>query len=326
MNPVRRVVPGFVLKEATAGIRVAVVGDVMLDRYWRGDVERISPESPVPVVDIRSTECRLGGAANVAANVASLGAACTLVSAVGEDEAGRALCDLLARTGIDSRVRRSESMTTIEKLRIVARNQQLLRVDFESRPTHEELARSLDDVREVIGAVDALILSDYGKGGLTHIARMIELARAAGVPVVVDPKGGDYSRYRGAAMITPNLREFEQAGGVIESEETLQSSAEELIRRFDLGGILVTRSEQGMTLFTDGQRIHGAALAREVFDVSGAGDTVVAVIGVGLAAGFGFEDILELANRAAGQVVGKFGTAVVDADALEEELAAEAST
>src|SRR5690606_22120759 len=264
--------------------------------------------------------------AHLAANVACVVADCTLVSSVGDDGAWRARCDLLASTGIESRVRRSESMTTIEKLRIVARNQQLLRVDFESRPTHEQLARSLDDVREVIDAVDALILSDYGKGGLTHIARMIELARAAGVPVVVDPKGGDYSRYRGAAMITPNLREFEQAGGVIESEETLQSSAEELIRRFDLGGILVTRSEQGMTLFTGGRRIHGAALAREVFDVSGAGDTVVAVIGVGMAAGLDFQDILDLANRAAGQVVGKFGTAVVDVGALEEELASEAST
>ncbi len=308
------------LHERLARVRAAVVGDVMLDRYWRGLVERISPESPVPVVDVQSTDYRLGGAANVAANVVGLGASCTVVSIVGEDEAGRILCEMLERSGIQGRVIRSSDVRTIEKLRIVARNQQLLRVDFESRPTHELLSRSLADVENCIGSIDLMILSDYGKGGLTHIGRMIDLARAASVTVVVDPKGADYDRYRGASLVTPNLREFELAGGVVDSEETMAQSATEMAQRYELGGILVTRSEKGMTLYTaDGRRVHSPAQAREVFDVSGAGDTVAAVVGVGLAAGLSHESLLDLANRAAGQVVGKFGTAVVELEALDAE-------
>lgn len=310
------------LQNAFSRVRVLVVGDVMLDRYWWGAVERISPESPVPIVDVQSTDVRLGGAANVAANVVALGATCTLVSIVGDDDAGRSLVDLLGKTGIKSRVTASADIRTIEKLRIVARNQQLLRVDFESRPTHELLARSLDDVRDGIGEADVMILSDYAKGGLTHIARMIEMARDAGVPVVVDPKGADYERYRGAAIVTPNLREFELAGGRPGSEDEMAESAFELGRRFGVGALLVTRSEKGMTLYTaDGRRVHSPASAREVFDVSGAGDTVAAFVGVGLAARLEESRLLDLANRAAGRVVGKFGTAVAtlaDIEAADE--------
>lgn len=301
------------LPDAFAGLRVLVVGDVMLDRYWWGTVERISPESPVPVVDVDRSECKLGGAANVAANVVGLGARCTLVSTIGDDEAGAALCDLLERSGIHGKVMRSADLRTIEKLRIVARNQQLLRVDFESRPTHELLSRSLDDVAGCMGDTDLVILSDYGKGGLAHIGRMIEMAAAADVPVVVDPKGADYERYRGASLVTPNLREFELAGGAVDDEDAMADSARAMIARFGFGALLVTRSEKGMTLFTAaGERVHSPARAREVYDVSGAGDTVAAVAGVGLAAGWPWPRLLELANRAAGQVVAKFGTAVVD--------------
>lgn len=308
--------------ETLSRVRVAVVGDVMLDRYWWGRVERISPESPVPVVDIGSTGCRLGGAANVAANVSALGARCTLISIVGDDDAGRSLCELIEASGIHSHVVKHAGIRTTEKLRIVARNQQLLRVDFESRPTHELLARSLDDLAACLPDIDLLILSDYGKGGLAHIESMISMARRTGVAVVVDPKGGDYERYRGASIVTPNLKEFEQAGGDTISEETLERSAFDMIERFGFGGLLVTRSEKGMTLFTEvGQRVHSPARAREVYDVSGAGDTVAAVFGVGFAAGLQLDTLLDLANRAAGQVVGKFGTAVVDPTSLEDSAA-----
>lgn len=308
------------LTDRLSQVRVAVVGDVMLDRYWWGQVERISPESPVPVVDVDRTDCRLGGAANVAANVVGLGAECTLISIVGDDDAGNLLCGLLDDSGIHSRVVKTRGVRTTEKLRIVARNQQLLRVDFESRPTRELLAQTLDDLRGCLDSVDLLILSDYGKGGLAHIEAMIRLARDAGKSVVVDPKGNDYSRYRGATVVTPNLKEFEHAGGETQSEERMERSAMELVHRFELGALLVTRSEKGMTLYTaDNRRIHSPARAREVFDVSGAGDTVAAVVGVGIAAGLSFESILDLANRAAGQVIGKFGTAVIELASIEAD-------
>ncbi|GJL81922.1 MAG: ADP-heptose synthase [marine bacterium B5-7] len=292
----------------------------MLDRYWSGTVERISPESPVPVVDITQTECRMGGAANVAANVVGLGALCSLFSIVGEDDSGRVLAGLISESGIDSRVTQSADVRTIEKLRIVARNQQLLRVDFESRPTHELLAQALEDVTSIMTNIDMLILSDYGKGGLTHIEHMISAAREASVPVVVDPKGGDYQRYRGATLITPNLKEFEQTGGDTSSEEAMMESAHEIIDRYDFDSLLVTRSEKGMTLYRrDAEPIHSPATAREIFDVSGAGDTVAAVVGVALAAGLDARATLGLANRAAGQVVAKFGTAIVDLDTIDLE-------
>jgi rfaE bifunctional protein kinase chain/domain len=308
------------LTERLAAVKVAVVGDVMLDRYWSGSVDRISPESPVPVVDVKTTDVRMGGAANVAANVAGLGAHCTLVSLVGDDEAGRLLCDMASRSGIAARITTSAEIRTTEKLRIVARNQQLLRVDFESRPTHELLIEALGVVRECMSSIDTIILSDYGKGGLTHIEAMINMARESNVRVVVDPKGNDYDRYRGATLITPNLREFEQSGGILRDERIVDASAFEMVSRLGVGGILVTQSERGMTLYTeDGGKVESPALAREVFDVSGAGDTVAAVVGVCLAAGLEPEQVLKLANRAAGQVVGKFGTVPVDIGELDLE-------
>ena len=299
--------------------RVLVVGDVMLDRYWFGDVGRISPEAPVPVVRIDRVEERPGGAANVARNAAALGATVSLLSVIGTDEAGTRLRRLLSKERIAARLHRDGSIATTIKLRVIGRQQQLLRVDFERTPSHEVLASKLKDFAGMLRSADAVILSDYGKGGLAHISRMIALARRAGKPVLVDPKGEDYSRYRGATIITPNRTEFRHVVGGWTSESELTRKAQQLRRRLHLTALLITRSEDGMTLYRTGQRLHVAAQAREVYDVSGAGDTVIATLGAMLGGGAAIEDAVRVANRAAGIVVGKFGTAV----ASPEELFAE---
>jgi D-glycero-beta-D-manno-heptose-7-phosphate kinase len=290
--------------------RVLVVGDVMLDRYWFGEVNRISPEAPVPVVKVDRVEERPGGAANVARNAAALSAKTSLLSVVGRDEAGRSLRRLLKQEGIAASLHDDATVSTTVKLRVIGRQQQLLRADFENVPGHEVLASKLADFRRLLKGCDVVILSDYGKGGLAHIARMIALARQAGKPVLVDPKGEDYSRYRGATLITPNRAELRAVTGGWSSEAMLNGKAQALRRRLGLGGLLVTRSEEGMTLYRRGGQLHVPAQAREVYDVSGAGDTVIATIGVMLAAGEGLEQAVRIANRAAGIVVGKFGTAV----------------
>jgi rfaE bifunctional protein kinase chain/domain len=289
--------------------RILVVGDVMLDRYWFGEVSRISPEAPVPVVKIGRTEERLGGAANVARNIAALGAQVSLLSVVGDDEAGLNLARLLDREGIAARLRRDKEISTTIKLRIIGRQQQLLRADFETQPSHEVLAESLSDYEELLPANDVVIVSDYGKGGLAHIERMIAAARAK--PVLVDPKGEDYNRYRGATMITPNRAEFREVAGSWKSEEELASKAQRLREDLNLQAVLLTRSDEGMTLYRESGALHVAAETREVFDVSGAGDTVIATLGVMVAAGASLEAAVRYANRAAGIVVGKLGTAVV---------------
>lgn len=299
--------------------RVLVVGDVMLDRYWFGEVGRISPEAPVPVVRIDRVEERPGGAANVARNAAALGATVSLLSVIGTDEAGMRLRRLLGKERIAARLHRDGSIATTIKLRVIGRQQQLLRVDFERTPSHEVLASKLKDFAGMLRSADAVILSDYGKGGLAHISRMIALARRAGKPVLVDPKGEDYSRYRGATIITPNRTEFRNVVGGWTSETELTRKAQQLRRRLHLTALLITRSEDGMTLYRTGQRLHVAAQAREVYDVSGAGDTVIATLGAMLGGGAAIEDAVRVANRAAGIVVGKFGTAV----ASPEELFAE---
>jgi rfaE bifunctional protein kinase chain/domain len=292
--------------------RVLVVGDAMLDRYWVGEVDRISPEAPVPIVRIDHEEERPGGAANVARNAAALGARTILLSVVGADESGARLESLLKRERVEPRLHHDRGIKTTVKLRVIAgRNQQLLRVDFETAPGHEVLASKLRDFEKMLGEVDAVILSDYGKGGLTHIVRMISLARRAGKPVLVDPKGDDYSRYRGATLITPNRSEFRQVAGAWKDERDLTERAQRLRSRLDAKALLVTRGGEGMTLFQDGSRLHVATQAREVSDVSGAGDTVIATLAVALASGARMKDAVRLANRAAGIVVGKFGTAVV---------------
>ena len=291
--------------------RVLVVGDVMLDRYWFGDVGRISPEAPVPVVKIDRVEERPGGAANVARNVAALGAQVSLLSVVGRDEAGAALRKLLRRERIAVQLHADSGLHTTIKLRVIGRRQQLVRIDFETPPSHAALASKLRDFERLLSDTDAVILSDYGKGGLTHIVRMIRMAREAGKPVLVDPKGDDYSRYRGASLITPNRAEFREVAGGWKSEAELTRKANELLRRLRIGALLLTRSEEGMTLYAGGHRLHVSAQAREVYDVSGAGDTVIATAGVMLGSGSELEQAVRVANRAAGIVVGKFGTAVV---------------
>ncbi len=296
--------------------RVLVAGDVMLDRYWFGEVSRISPEAPVPVVKVDRVEERPGGAANVARNVAALSAKASLLSVVGRDEAGRCLRQLLKRDKITASLHDDPTISTTVKLRVIGRRQQLLRADFETLPSHEVLASKLKDFERLLKSCDVVILSDYGKGGLAHIARMIALARRHNKPVLVDPKGEDYSRYRGATLVTPNRAELQAVVGGWSSEAALTTKAQNLRQRLGIGGILVTRSEEGMTLYRRGSRLHVPAQAREVYDVSGAGDTVIATIAVMLAAGQDLENAVRIANRAAGIVVGKFGTAVVQPDEL----------
>jgi rfaE bifunctional protein kinase chain/domain len=291
--------------------RVLVVGDVMLDRYWFGEVSRISPEAPVPVVKVDRIEERPGGAANVARNVSALGAQAALLSVVGRDEAGRCLKQLLQQERVATSLHTDATISTTVKLRVIGRRQQLLRADFETPPSHEVLASKLQDYRRLLKSADVVILSDYGKGGLAHIAKMIAAARARGVPVLVDPKGEDYSRYRGATLVTPNRAELRAVVGGWTSERMLETKAQALRQKLGLGGLLVTRSEEGMTLYRKGDRLHVPAQAREVYDVSGAGDTVIATIAVVLAAGETMDHAIRIANRAAGIVVGKFGTAVV---------------
>jgi rfaE bifunctional protein kinase chain/domain len=307
------------MKRAAAKPRVLVVGDVMLDRYWFGDVGRISPEAPVPVVKVDRVEERPGGAANVARNAVSLGAEVSLLSVVGRDEAGVKLRRLLKREGVTALLQTDAGLSTTVKLRVIARQQQLVRVDFETAPSHEALASKLRDFQRLLRDTDAVILSDYGKGGLTHIVNMIRMARDAGKPVLVDPKGDDYSRYRGATLITPNRSEFREVAGSWKSESDLTRRANALMGKLKARALLVTRSEEGMTLYQPGRRLHVAAQAREVFDVSGAGDTVIATLGVMLARGASLEEAVRVANRAAGIVVGKFGTAVVQPEELFAE-------
>ena len=299
--------------ESCRSVKTLVTGDVMLDRYWYGNVERISPESPVPIVEVTDSSDCLGGAGNVAANISALKANCTLLSIVGNDTTGNRVLELVDKSNIYPSLQIDNAIRTTEKLRIVSRNQQLLRVDFEDMPDHEILAELVCEYEKETADCDVIVMSDYGKGGLTHITKMIESANAANIPVVVDPKGSDFSRYKGASIVTPNLKEFVTAGGDITTEESMAESALSIIHRNSLGSLLVTRSKDGMTLFTaNGDRVHSPATAREVFDVSGAGDTVVAIIALSTALQLENDKMLELCNQAAGYVVSKFGTAIID--------------
>lgn len=301
----------------TAGARILVVGDVMLDRYWFGDVSRISPEAPVPVIKVDRVEERPGGAANVARNCASLGASVALLSVVGADEAGQALARLLAQSNIDASLYQDAQLSTTVKLRAIARQQQLLRIDFENWPNHEVLHAKLAEFSERLPHCDLVILSDYGKGGLTHIAEMIGQARLAGKPVLVDPKGDDYRRYAGATVITPNRAELKQVVGQWCDEADLSRRVHTLRQDLGLDALLLTRSEEGMSLFDASGQIHEPAQAREVYDVSGAGDTVIATLAVMLASGMNLSAAMAVANRAAGIVVGKLGTATCSLDELK---------
>lgn len=296
--------------------RVLVVGDVMLDRYWYGAVDRISPEAPVPIVRITREEDRNGGAANVAYNVVTLGAQATLLTVVGEDDASHKLEALLAGTGIRTHFGRDAELKTTVKLRVIGRQQQLLRVDFENTPKTEILASQSAAFASLLPHHDAVLFSDYGKGGLAHVSDMIERARAAGKPILIDPKGSDYSRYKNASVITPNRTELQQVVGAWRDEAELQTKCQNLRQQLGLTAVLLTRSEEGMTLFDAQGQLHVSALAREVFDVTGAGDTVIATLATLVAAGISLRQTLPLANRAGGLVVGKFGTATVSYEEL----------
>ncbi len=296
----------------TSKARVLVVGDVMLDRYWYGDASRISPEAPVPILRWNSEDERPGGAANVARNCAVLGATTSLLSVIGADAEGRRLESLLKKWKIKANLQRDRKIRTIQKLRIVGpRNHQLLRIDFETSPSREVLASSLADYRNALMQCDAVVLSDYGKGGLEHIAVMIREARKAGKRVLVDPKGDDYSRYRGASLVTPNLAELREVVGRWKNEKDLAARAQRLREKLKLDALLLTRGEDGMTLFKNRKTVHVKAEKHEVSDVTGAGDTVIATLAVMLAAGEGLESAVRIANRAGGIKVTKFGTAVV---------------
>ncbi|MFM9878807.1 MAG: D-glycero-beta-D-manno-heptose-7-phosphate kinase [Burkholderiaceae bacterium] len=293
------------------GARVLVVGDVMLDRYWHGPVDRISPEAPVPVVRVVREEERMGAAANVAFNVVSLGAQASLLTVVGDDEASHKLEALVAQTGIAPYFGRDADLQTTVKLRVIGRHQQLLRLDFENTPKTEPLASQSHTFQTLLPQHDAVLFSDYGKGGLTHVTAMIEAALEARKPILIDPKGSDYSRYAKASVITPNRAELRHVIGPWQDEIDLQAKVARLREQLQLQAVLLTRSEEGMTLFDAQGRLHVQAQAREVFDVTGAGDTVIATLAVLVAAGFSLRDALPLANKAGGIVVGKFGTASV---------------
>ena len=303
-------------KEQLAQAKVLVVGDVMLDRYWYGAVDRISPEAPVPVVRITREENRLGGCANVAFNAVSVGAQASLLSVVGDDEASHLLQDLIAKSGITPYFGRDAQLKTTVKLRVIGRQQQLLRVDFENTPQNEVLSSQTQQFMQLLPDHPVVLFSDYGKGGLAHVTDMIAAARKANKAVLIDPKGSDFSRYAGATCITPNRAELQQVVGGWNSEEELSTKAHNLRKQLQLDAVLLTRSEEGMTLFDAQGVAHIAAQAREVFDVTGAGDTVIATLAALVAAGMSLREAMPWANRAGGVVVGKFGTATVSYEEL----------
>ncbi len=303
-------------KQKMAQARVLVVGDAMLDRYWHGAVDRISPEAPVPVVRVTREEERIGAAANVAYNIVTLGARASFLGVVGDDEPGRRLEAMLRDTGIAAHLKRDAGLKTTVKLRVIGRQQQLLRMDFENEPDHEALALQNETFAMLSPQHDAVLFSDYGKGGLAHIPTMIAAARAAGQAVLVDPKGSDYSRYAGASVITPNRAELQQVVGSWRDDGELQAKAQRLRAELRLEALLVTLGEDGMTLFDAAGPLHVQAQAREVFDVTGAGDTVIATLAAMVAAGLPLREAMPLANKAGGIVVGKFGTATVSYEEL----------
>jgi D-beta-D-heptose 7-phosphate kinase/D-beta-D-heptose 1-phosphate adenosyltransferase len=301
--------------------RVLVLGDIMLDRYWQGPTSRISPEAPVPVVKVDEIVDRPGGAGNVALNISALGAAACLRGYTGDDEMADSLQDMLHGAGVQCLFERESGRPTITKLRVISRHQQLIRLDFEETDVLQHDTSLENGLQKHLDQCGALILSDYAKGALQDPGPIISAARAAGVAVLVDPKGTDFARYRGATLLTPNLHEFEAVVGSCPSEQELVARGESLMSELDLGALLVTRGEHGMTLLRPGEdEMHLPARAREVFDVTGAGDTVIAVLGAAVAAGESLPHAVALANIAASIVVGKLGTAAVSAPELRRAV------
>lgn len=297
---------------------VLVVGDVMLDRYFNGDSQRISPEAPVPVVRINNITDKAGGAANVARNIAHLDGKVALLGIIGQDAEGDSLQQLLASEHIESQLYRQQTLPTIAKMRVISRQQQVVRLDVEQTFRQEDAQALTEQFQKIYQHYDIILFSDYNKGSLAHIQPMIQQAKAAGKTVLVDPKQADLSVYAGADIITPNLGEFRLAGGETHSEQAMLDSARKLMQHAKLGAILLTRSEQGMSLITPTEHHHFPAQVLEVSDVTGAGDTVIATLAVMLGAGMNIASATELANLAAGIVVSKSGAATV----APEELAA----
>lgn len=307
--------------------KVLVLGDVMLDRYWFGATNRISPEAPVPVVKVQDIEERAGGAANVAMNIASLNVPVALHGLIGQDDAGNALDKLLNSHNIQNHCVALTTHPTITKLRILSRHQQLLRLDFEEGFHNVESRDLLNKLAQNIQDYGALILSDYGKGTLESVQEMIQIARKANVPVLIDPKGTDFERYRGATLLTPNMSEFEAVVGHCKDDDDIVAKGLKMIADFDLTALLVTRSEKGMTLIRPNQApYHLPTQAKEVYDVTGAGDTVISVLATAIADGRPFEEACYLANAAAGVVVGKLGTSTVSPVELENAIHQRATT
>lgn len=296
--------------------RILVVGDVMLDRYWFGEVSRISPEAPVPVVRVEKREERLGGAANVARNAVALGARAGLLGVVGQDEAGDIVQQLVTELGVSSYLNRDAYNPTIIKLRVIGRQQQLLRIDFEQPPGDAVLRDKLTQFNALLPEYEIIVLSDYAKGSLVNVTHMIEAARRLNKKILVDPKGEDFTRYKGASILTPNKAELRHVVGSWKSEEELTVKAQNLRAELELEALLLTRSEEGMSLYTESNVLHIPTVAREVYDVSGAGDTVIATLATMLGAGIALPDAVAIANRAGGIVVGKLGTATVTKEEL----------
>lgn len=304
--------------------KLLVIGDVMLDRYWHGDAFRVSPEAPVPVVKVENREDRPGGAGNVALNIAALGSAATLVGIIGNDEAGGELKSRLEAAGVYCEFLVSNSKPTITKLRVISRHQQLIRLDFEEKFSAEDVQDLDQKVESLIENCQVMVISDYAKGALADVPSLINLARKHKIPVIVDPKGSDFTKYRGATLMTPNLSEFEAVVGSCENEQTLVEKGLALLKDLDLDALLITRGEHGMTLIRPkSPELHLPAKAREVFDVTGAGDTVISVLAASLAAGDGLADSTALANLAAGLVVGKLGTAAISGPEMRRAILAE---
>ncbi len=299
---------------------VMVVGDVMLDRYWFGNTSRISPEAPVPIVKVNSADNRPGGAGNVALNIAALGAKTILLGVTGNDEAADTLEKQLSSAGVTHNLHRFDPVSTIVKLRIISRHQQLLRMDFEEPFTDIETMPLLDRFKQHLPAAKLVILSDYGKGTLKDPQAYIQLARAAGVPVLVDPKSNDFSIYQHANIITPNFKEFEAIVGHCQNEQEILTKGRRLLTQLNIDTLLVTRGEHGMTLIQQNNTDHWSAYAREVLDVTGAGDTVISTLGTAVASGMPLQEAVALANVAASLAVSKLGAATVSAPELNSAL------
>ncbi|WP_416547585.1 D-glycero-beta-D-manno-heptose-7-phosphate kinase [Limnohabitans sp. DCL3] len=299
-----------------ASSKVLVVGDVMLDRYFMGDVFRISPEAPVPILQVMEEETRPGGAANVAMNIKALGGQVSLQSIVGRDAAGEELSRLLKQAGISAQLLADEGLRTTMKWRLVARSQQMLRADFEDRPGEKALAILLEHFSNELLNHQAVLISDYAKGALVDVQRMISLAKQKGLKVLVDPKGSDFSKYKGADLITPNRQELMHIIGPWQDEDQLRMKVTQLCESLEIQSLVLTRAEEGMTLFEPGHRVHLPAQQVEIADVTGAGDTVIAVLAMLLASDVPLVQAMALANRAGGLVVAKFGTATLSAPEL----------